>query len=655
MKRNTPFAPAFPDTLSLKRKSAHEWVESTAAFAGWHDAVQFLGTTIGRKKISLLFFIIILILGLFLARSASLQLWSGRGFAVLAQNNKIKTVTISARRGVLYDRNGAQLVQNIPRFVLQVNRTELPAGTDERMRVNEALASLSGIPASEIALRIERHRVAEPLVLLDEIEYSQALDLIVKTADMQGVEVVLRDRRNYVFEKTQSISHIVGHMGMINPDEYAGRSGSYRPTDSIGKDGIELQYEKELRGIDGKKEIEVNALGAERRILSEDEPRDGKSIILSIDTELQSVAEESLKKILEKFKTSRGVVIVSDPRTGEILALVSLPAFDNNIFSKKISPEAYADILKNPDRPLFNRAIQGEYPAGSTIKPLVAAAALQEHIVDADSSFLSSGGIRIGQWFFPDWKEGGHGRTNLGKALAESVNTYFYIVAGGYNGFAGLGQEKLLSYYRRFGIDKKTGIDLPGEHAGFIPSPEWKKERTGEPWYIGDTYHSAIGQGDILVTPLAIHLMTEYFANGGWALQPRLFLGYKSSDGAPSISSEKNYVLRGIIDPAYIEDVRQGLRQTILVGSGRRLSTLPITSAGKTGTAQWKSTARPHAWFTGWAPFEKPEIAVTVLVEEGEEGSRSAIAVADDILRWYGVKKQKSSPSRQGNASGVDK
>ncbi len=650
MKNRTPFAPEFSDVIGLKHTRTLEWVESTAPVMHQHASVQFLGTTIGKKKISFLFFCFLAILLVFLLRSASLQIFSGKGFALLALQNKVKTVTVSARRGVLYDRYGTLLVQNIPRFVLRVNPAELPRSHDARNSEFNQLERISGVLAADIEERVKKSTLADPLILLDEIEYSDALVIIVKTTNMPGVDVVLRDRRNYLFGSSMSLSHIIGHMGSISQDEYAADPEHYLATDSIGKDGIELQYEHALRGIDGRKELEVDALGAARRVVSQEPPSDGKSITLSIDKGLQDIAEQSLAKVLEKFNTRRGVAVASDPQTGEILAMVSMPSYDNNIFSKRISPNDYKKLSEDPDHPLYNRAIQGEYPSGSTIKPIVAAAALQEHIITRDTSFLSSGGIHVSKWFFPDWKAGGHGRTTVIKALAESVNTFFYIVAGGYNGFVGLGPRTLLSYYRLFGIDKRTGIDLPGEHTGFVPSPEWKKEKTGEPWYIGDTYHIAIGQGDVFVTPMHIHMMTQYFANSGWAAVPHFFHSFTDSQDKTPDDTIKSYYLKDSIDPEYVAIVREGLRQTVLAGSGRRLASLGVTAAGKTGTAQWKSTARPHAWFTGWAPFDNPQIVITVLIEEGEEGSRSAIAVADDMFRWYFQHR-----SREKTSVGVDK
>jgi len=278
--------------------------------------------------------------------------------------------------------------------------------------------------------------------------------------------------------------------------------------------------------------------------------------------------------------------------------------------------------LHDPALPLFPRASRGEYPSGSTIKMVIAAAALQEHIVTPQTSILSTGGIRIGEWFFPDWKSGGHGRTNLSKALAESVNTYFYMIGGGYQSFAGLGIDRLARYLKDMGLGSKTGIDLPNEKDGFVPDPEWKEKTKKEIWYIGDTYHVSIGQGDTIVTPLQVHAYTNYFANKGTSYVPHLVKSI-----TPQIYK------KDIFASDIVNDVRLGLREGVLSGSSKRLSLLPVSSAGKTGTAQWSKDRAPHAWFTGWAPFDDPKVSITVLIEEGEEGSRSAIQVAYEILK----------------------
>ncbi|MEK7122271.1 MAG: penicillin-binding transpeptidase domain-containing protein, partial [Patescibacteria group bacterium] len=404
--------------------------------------------------------------------------------------------------------------------------------------------------------------------------------------------------------------------------------------DMVGRDGLELSYDDVLRGHDGQKHVEIDALGREKRIIFEERPQDGKSLRLTIDKTLQEKSEEVLRQWMERFNTTRGVVILSDPKTGFIKSLVSMPSYDNNVFAKGISSEAYQELLADEDRPLFHRALKGEYPSGSTIKPFIGAAALKEGVVDAKTTFLSSGGIRVGRWFFPDWKAGGHGVTNLAKALAESVNTYFYLIGGGSESVNGLGIERMASMLRVFGFGVPTGIDLRGEENGFIPSPDWKIKTKGEPWYIGDTYHVAIGQGDVLVTPLQIHTATSLFANAGIAYQPMLVAALEDPDGR-RVEQQPRIQTQEILTQEHIQNIRDGMKRAVTEGSARRLSLLPVSAAGKTGTAQWHTEKKPHAWFAGWAPFEDPEVMITVLVEEGEEGSKSAIGIAYDILSWY--------------------
>jgi penicillin-binding protein 2 len=259
----------------------------------------------------------------------------------------------------------------------------------------------------------------------------------------------------------------------------------------------------------------------------------------------------------------------------------------------------------------------------------VAAAALAEGLIIPTTSFLSTGGLTIGSWFFPDWKVGGHGETNVGKAIAESVNTFFYIIGGGFDAFTGLGVERITSYARLFGFGSLTGLDLPNEGEGFLPSKEWKEEVKGERWYVGDTYHLAIGQGDLLVTPLQMAVALSTVANGGTKYEPHVAKAVGDQWILP-----KGTVLPEELRQA-IKIVREGMRQTVTSGSARRLNSLPLAAAGKTGTAQIGGSSETHAWFTGFAPYENPEIAVVVLIEEGGEGSSTAVPVAENIFRWW--------------------
>ncbi len=285
--------------------------------------------------------------------------------------------------------------------------------------------------------------------------------------------------------------------------------------------------------------------------------------------------------------------------------------------------------------PLFNRSISGEYPSGSTVKIVVATAALEEKVISENTTVVSTGGLHIGAWTFPDWKPGGHGVVDVRKAIANSVNTFFYYVGGGYNDFVGLGVDRLEKYFKLFGLNEKTGIDLAGERAGFVPSAAWKKEVKGETWYIGDTYHLAIGQGDLTVTPLQVANYTAAVANGGTLYSPRLVKAILDDKNQLIKEVSTKIIRSNLADPNNLRIVREGMRETVTAGSARSLQTVPVPVAGKTGTAQWSSKKYPHAWFAGFAPYDNPQIAIVVLVEEGREGSSVATPIAKEILTWY--------------------
>jgi penicillin-binding protein 2 len=324
-----------------------------------------------------------------------------------------------------------------------------------------------------------------------------------------------------------------------------------------------------------------------------------------------------------------------NPSNGEILAIVSLPSFDNNHFAQGISQAEYELLIKQPDKPLFNRAVSGEFPSGSTIKPVMSAAALQEGVINENTTIKSVGGIRIGQWFFPDYLAGGHGTVDVKKAIANSVNTFFYYIGGGYESFTGLGVDRIEKYFKLFGLGSQTGVDLAGEASGFVPSPAWKEEVKGEKWYIGDTYHISIGQGDLLVTPLQVAAYTSVFANKGKLYRPHFIRQVLTSGDTGFKELKEGPVRENFISDNNINIVREAMRQTVTAGSARRLTSLPATSAGKTGTAQWSTKEKPHAWFTGFAPYENPEVVVTILVEEGGEGHLAAVPIAEEYLQWY--------------------
>ena len=622
--------------IDLGRKSSLEWVEdSFVPFSGTGSSRgQFLSLSLSEKKLKL--FIILLFIGLFilLGRSFYLQVMKGNHYFTLAEENRIRTKYVKAQRGVFYDRNGEVLVRNISGFSLFITPVDLPRDEAGKENVLKNVSEIVDIEINTIKEKlIDRRYYFQPIAIETGIDYERAMALKVASADLPGVSLEIDTWRNYL--GGDSFSHLLGYVGKINAEEYEDRRDEYLLSDNIGKIGMEKSYESLLRGEYGKRLVEVDAFGREKKIVSRTDFVPGRDLVLSLDANLQREIYEILSNHLRGGKVA--VVVVSNPQDGEILALVDYPNYNNNLFATGISHDDYNKLIEDERKPLFMRSIAGEYPSGSTIKMVVASAALQEGIVNRNTSFSSTGGIWIlDQWFFPDWKAGGHGTTNVIKALAQSVNTYFYYIGGGYGDFEGLGIDLLNKYMRLFGLGEKLGIDLPGEKDGFVPSIEWKEEVKEEAWYIGDTYHLAIGQGDILVTPLQVNAYTSAIANGGTLYKPRLVREIIHGDG------KKEVVMPEIIGSNFINNeniniVREGMRQTIVSSSGsaRSLSTLPVSVAGKTGTAQWNRNKENHAWFTAFAPYNNPSFVITVLVEEGGGGSAVAAPIAKDILRYW--------------------
>lgn len=608
---------------------------------------EFVGVRIPKRQMLMVQIVVLVVMGALLARTADLQILSGSAYRARAEGNRTRVQPVRALRGVIFDRNGKIIARNVPTFTISMTPIDFPHDPKEYQRTIDAAAALSRVTTEELSAKLAAFpkNFSFPIPIVENLEYQQAISAMVAARDLQGVDVEYATRRSYfpfteAAEKSnplQSLAHVIGYVGKISQAEYGSlRQDGYLGTDTIGKTGLESVYEKTLRGTYGDRQIEVDANGVERRTIAENDPRDGADLILSLDLEAQRVMEESLRRTGRR----RAVGIAMDPRNGEIIALVSLPGYSANSFARGLSVEEYRALESNPDHPLFPRAIAGEYPSGSTIKPVIAAAALAEGVITSATTIYSSGGIRVLSWFFPDWKVGGHGPTNVIKALAESVNTFFYTIGGGTDEFRGLGPGRIGEYLRRFGVGEKLGIDLPSEASGFVPTEEWKERTKNEVWYIGDTYHIAIGQGDISVTPLQVAEWTAAVANGGTLPKPHLVTAVKEGGGEAQLLTWNPLGSVGISDE-YLQTVRAGMRAAATTGSAGYLGDLPQPVAGKTGTAQWSDSRQPHAWFTGFAPYQNPEIVVTVLVEEGGEGSATAVPVAKEFLRWYFLSKSK--------------
>jgi penicillin-binding protein 2 len=561
-------------------------------------------------------------LGVFTVRTAYLQIIEGDHYRGIAEANRVRIHAIPSHRGILTDRNGIVLARNLPSFRLVAYASSLP----KKEKLEELLAQVAArfsLDQGSLNQRVLEAGNAEEILLAEDVSYDAAISFLADHTGFDGVSVELSERRGYPTNAIPSLSHVLGYTGPVDSNEYKALAGlGYRKFDVVGKQGVEAVHENALRGTFGEEVVEVNAQGDLLRTVSQKEPVNGKDLTLTIDARLQAYAEQVLDTYFADRSVKRGAVVALNPQNGEVLALVSYPAFDANLFARGISTESYRALLDDPNAPLFARATAGQYPSGSVIKPFYAAAGLTEGAITASTTFLSTGGLMLGDRFFPDWRPGGHGITNIYHAIADSVNTFFYMLGGGNETFKGLGVEKLMEWAGKFGLGEKTGIDLTGEGTGFLPSKQWKEEVKGEPWYLGDTYNVSIGQGDILVTPLQMARGTAAIANGGLMVEPHLVIGEEVKEPTRIITEDVDKI------------VRDAMRDTVTHGTARLLQSLPVQAAGKTGTAQWNANKVPHSWFTGFAPIDKPEITIVVLVEQGGDIT-AAVPIAKDILDWY--------------------
>lgn len=579
-----------------------------------------------------------------------LQIVEGQQLRQRADSNRVRISAISPPRGVIYDRKGMIVASNAPIFVVSITPADLKQ--QQEAAVFARLSSLLGVSIPEMRQAVEKRRadghVFDPVPIKSNVPREAAFLVEQDLSNLPGVTVSVESARRY--SEGRTLAHILGYLAPISPTvlslaEYKDKieKEGYSINDKIGTAGIEDTYEAVLRGHAGRRMYEVEASGREVSTLRTEPADPGKNLVMTIDLDLQKSVTQILTEGL--FQGSVGVAIVSDAKTGEILALVSLPSYDNNVFGDDSRDPELASLLKDPEQPLFQRAISGNYPPGSTFKLVTGLGALQEGLASKNTIIESKGILWVPHDFypgirqpFPDWSP--LGRLNFTQAIANSSNIYFFYLGGGFEpeGFVGLGNERLARYARMIGYGAPTGIDLPGEATGTIPDEAWKLQKIGERWVKGDTYNMSIGQGYVESSPLQVQNMTMTIANQGRVLRPRIVRQIVDSDGNVVQTAQPEIVRTIDVDRRHIQTVIEGMEAGF---SGQLLRDYRIPGlriAGKTGTAEYGQTANAqgelptHGWFTGFAPVEDPKVVVTVFVERGSS-SRDAAPIAARIFR----------------------
>lgn len=597
-----------------------------------NESKDALETSIEKPNFGFIYFFCIISALILVFRLFDLQIAQGAKHEYLAQDNRIRSRDISAPRGNIYDCDHNMLVKNIASFNLELFPADLPKDKDDREKIYQLILQISNINIEELKNKVSQKGLfsLEPIVLKENLDRDEALLLQVKYNNISGVIVAKHPAREYL--TAPGLSHILGYIGKVSEEELKNQA-DLKSTDMTGKSGVEFEYDEKIRGKDGKEQLEVDSRGQIQRVLATDDPIAGNNITLNINLKLQQEMANQINNKLQELKLDKAAAIAMNPQDGSILGLVNFPFYDNNIFSKNNRAEEYQKLLDDKNLPMLNRAIAGVYPSGSVIKPVVASAGLQEGVIAPETTIYAPASISIGEWVFPDWKE--HGYVDVRRALAVSSNVFFYAVGGGYDKIPGLGLNRLKKYFQEFGFGARTDIDLPGETTGLIPDAEWKKKTVKESWYIGDTYHLAIGQGGFLTTPLQLLNSISAIANGGKLYKPRL-LAKETDDKGNLVKEYTSEIIReNFIDADNLQVVREGMRQCVTDGSGRQLQDLPVSSGAKTGTAQAAGTDLTHSWFTAFAPYENPQIALVVLVENGGEGNEVAEPIANEILKYY--------------------
>lgn len=595
--------------------------------------------------------LVIVCFGILIARFAYLQYFKYDHFQTMAENNRISLVPIVPNRGLILDRNGVVLAQNSFVYTLEITPAKVATTVDETI---DELAQLIEVSASDRKrfkkLRAQTHSF-ESVPIRTHLNELEAAKIAVHRFRLPGVEIRSRLFRQYPQGKLAS--HTIGYIGRINDRDLenlkeSGSLSNYKGSDHIGKSGLEQYYESQLHGTTGFQQVETDAGGHAVRVLSSTAPIPGNNLILSIDSKLQHIAEEA-------FGNYRGALVAIEPSTGEVLAYVSQPGFDPNLFVDGIDTENWKELNESLDTPMVNRPLQGVYPPGSTFKPFVALAGLEAGKRVPPFSIVDSGYFTLpgNTHRYRDWRVGGHGIVDVRKAIAVSCDTFFYGLA------VELGIEKLTSFVSHFGFGKPSGIDIRGEKSGLLPTPEWKGRRFKQKWFPGETVIVGIGQGYTLTTPMQLAHATAILANNGKAMRPHLVTAIQENKGGKTHPVPLQVVDQIALNPKNIAIVKQGMMDVTLPGgtAARLGADSEYLMASKTGTAQVVGIKQnekynesklaerhlDHALFITYAPAEAPRIAVAVIVENGRHGGSTAGPIARRVMDYYLLGKEPAS------------
>jgi len=649
-------------------------------------------------RVILLGTLILVIFTAFVLRLWKLQFLEGKEYRARADQQRLRSVDIYAPRGIIYDRNGTALVHNVPSFNVAVVPAYLPEDPDEKEAVLLRLAELldmpytsgetddtsgEGEPPRGLREMIDEADYAaryRPMLVKRDVERDTALLVAQEATILPGVSIEVDRLRNYPYGPL--VSQVAGYLLPVPEEEKEKYVAlGYDPaTDHIGAAGVEATYEEALRGAKGKRLIEEDVLGRQIRVVEEQaEPVPGHNVYLTLDLELQRFVEEVLKRGMEQpnVNSPRGVAIVMRPHTGEILAMVSLPTYDNNLFAHGISIQDWQRLSNNPHRPLLNHAISDVLPPGSIFKVVVAAGALQEGVITPRTRFACAGKMVIPDKFAPDdpsraqpfycWNRQGHGSLDVVGGIAHSCDIFFYKVGGGFqeDNFEGLGVARIAQYARLFGLGEPTGVELPTDVGGLVPTADWKRLTFGESWTTGDTYILSIGQGFLLVTPLEMLNAFNAIANDGALYRPRIVHHVTDAQGNVVEPFEPDLIRTLPISTEHFSLIKQGMEGAVVYGTAPKARIEGLRVAGKTGTAQFcdniaqetgicgEGLQQPtHAWFVAFAPVEKPEVSVIVFLYNGGEGTVAAVPVAHDILEHYfGLDKKPDQGNELGGSA----